>query len=80
MLVPADENKEMLKKYEELWNKIRDDCDERYMKIKFNLDDDDSPSRKTLDFCNVVIVVRSVFHEGKKYYPQVFSDKCLYKS
>ena len=79
MLVPADENKEMLKKYEELWNKIRNDYDERYMKIKFN-SDDDSPLRKTLDFCNMVIVVRSVFHEGKKYYPQVFSGKCLYKS
>ena len=24
-------------------------------------------------------LVRSVFHERNKYYPQVFLDKCLYK-
>ena len=48
-LVPTNENKEKIKKYEELWSKIRDlirsitknsdDYDEKYMKIKFNLDD-----------------------------------------
>ena len=27
----------------------------------------------------MIIVVRSVFHECKKYYPQVFLDECLYK-
>ena len=26
----------------------------------------------------VTIVIRAVFHE-KTYYPQVFSDECLYK-
>ena len=26
-----------------------------------------------------MIVVRSVFHEGNEYYPQVFFDECLYK-
>ena len=36
------------------------------------------PLRKTLELCNRIIVVRSV-HEGKKYYPKVFLDKCLYK-
>ena len=25
-------------------------------------------------------VVISVFHEGNKYYPQVFLEECLYKS
>ena len=48
-LVPTNESKEKIKKYEELWSKIRDlirsmaknsdDFDEKYMKIKFNLDD-----------------------------------------
>ena len=37
------------------------------MKIKFKLDDD-----------NMIIVVRSVFHEGNKYYHKVFLD--FYKS
>ena len=48
------------------------------MKIKFNLDDDLS-LKKTLKFYNMVIIVRSVFHEGNKYYQQVFLGKELYK-
>ena len=45
------------------------------MSIKFN-SDDNIPLKKTVDISNMVIVVRSVFHEGKKYYPQ---DEFLYK-
>ena len=37
-----------------------DDYDKKYMKIKFN-SDDDLPLKKTLKLCNMVIVVRSVF-------------------
>ena len=47
--VPTNESKEKIKKYEELWIKIRDltrsitksldDYDEKYMKIKFHSDD-----------------------------------------
>ena len=48
------------------------------MKIKFN-SDDDLPIHKTLRLYDMVIVVRSVFHEGKKYYPQVFLYGCLRK-
>ena len=49
-LVPADESKDILKKYEKLWSKIRDlirsktnnpdDYDEKYMRIKFKSDYD----------------------------------------
>ena len=38
------------------------------MKIIFN-SDDDLPSKKTLQLYNMIIVVRSIFHEGNKYYP-----------
>ena len=48
------------------------------MTIKFN-SDDDLPSNKTLDLHNMIILIRSVFHEGGKYYPQVFLDECWYK-
>ena len=48
---------------------------EKYMKIKFNLDDD-LPLNKLY---KMLIVVRSVFHEGNKYYQQVFLGKCFYK-
>ena len=48
------------------------------MKIKFNLDVD-LPPNKTPKLHNMVIVVRSVFHEGKKNCPQVSLDECLHK-
>ena len=43
------------------------------MKIKFNLDDDLSLKR-TIEFYNIIIVVRFVFDEANKYYSQVFLD------
>ena len=70
-LVPTDKSKDTLKKYEELWTKIRylirstsndsDNYDKDYMKTKFN-----SEIKKILELYNVVTVVRSVFHEGNK--------------
>ena len=48
------------------------------MKIKFN-SDDDFPLDKPLTFINSTIVVRSVFQENDKYYPQIFLDECLYE-
>ena len=79
-MVPSDESKDTPKKYDELWSKIRDliksmtdnsdNYDEKYMKIKFH--SDDLPPQKTLELYNMVIVVKSVFHKGKKCYPQIF--------
>ena len=87
-LVPAEGGEGTLKKYQELWNKIRDliisktnnsdNYDEKYMKIKFN-SDDDFPLKRTLELYNIEIVVRSVFQEDNKYYPQVFLDERSYK-
>ena len=48
------------------------------MKIKFSYNDD-LPLKKTLELYNMIIAIRSVFHEGKKYYPHVFLDECFYK-
>ena len=48
------------------------------MKIKFN-SDDNLPLDKTLRFHNLTIILRSVFQEDNKYYPQVFLDECLYE-
>ena len=69
-LVPTNENKEKIKKYEELWSKIRDlirsitknsdDYDEKYMKIKFN-SDDELPLNKTIEIPSMTIVVRVIF-------------------
>ena len=52
--------------------------DEKYMKIKFS-SDDNSPLNEILRFYNLTIVVRSVFQEDKKYYPQIFLGECLYE-
>ena len=87
-LVPSDERTDTLKKNEEPWSKIKNlirsiandkpdslkyNYDEKYMKIKFNLVDDLSLKR-TIEFYNIVIVVRFVFDEANKYYSQVFLD------
>ena len=87
-LVPTNENKEKIKKYEELWSKIKnlvrsitknsDDYDEKYMKIKFNWDDE-LPLSKTIKIHSMIIVVTAVFHKNNKYYPQVSLHECLYK-
>ena len=86
MLVLTNENKEIIKKYEEMWNKIRDlinlttknsdDCDEKCMTVKFNLEDD-LTLNKAIEIHSMVIVGRAVFHENKKYYRQVFLDEFL---
>ena len=87
-LVPTNESKEIIKKYEELWNKIRDlirsiikksdDYDVNYMKIKFD-SDDELPLNKTIKIPSMMTVVTAIFLENDKYYPQVFLDECLYK-
>ena len=48
------------------------------MKIKFN-SDDKLPLNKGIEIPSMIIVVRAVFHENNKYYPQIFLDECLYK-
>ena len=82
----TDENKESLKKYNDVFNGIRDkikeinsdECDyeKDYMKIKFN-SDDNLPLNKPLKFHNMTITIRSVFEEDGKLYPQVFLDDTL---
>ena len=74
MLVPTNESKEKIKKYEELWSKTRDlirsvtknadDYDEKYMKIKFN-SDDELPLNKTIEIPGMTIVVRAFFMKIK---------------
>ena len=82
-----DENKELLKKYNDVFNGIRDkikeidsdECDyeKDYMKIKFN--SDDLPLNKPLKFRIMTITTRSIFEEDGKLCPQVFLDDSLYE-
>ena len=48
------------------------------MKIKFN-SDDNLHLDKILKLHNLTIVVRSVFQEDNKYYPQVYLDEYSYE-
>ena len=78
-----DENKELLKKDNDVFKGIRDKIKEinsdechyenNYMKIKFNSDD------KPLKFHNITTTIRPLFKEDGKLYPQVFLDDTLYE-
>ena len=48
------------------------------MKNKFN-SDGDSPLNKPLKFHATTIIIRSVFEEGGKLYPEIYLDDCLYE-
>ena len=78
----TDKNKETLENYTELWDEIKDQIElisgnepieygKNFMKIRFE-SNDDLPLGKMLNIPLFEIVVRSVFQENKKYYPQVF--------
>ena len=85
----VDENKEILKKYTELWDGIKNKIEimnggktseygKDFMKIKFD-SDDDLPLNKQLKFPTVTIAVRSVFQDEVKFYPGIYLAECLYE-
>ena len=67
-----------------MWSKIRDlirsitknsdAYDEKYMKIKFNLDVK-LPLNKMIQIASIIIIVRAFFHENYQYYLQVSLDE-----
>ena len=85
----TDENKEVLKKYRELWYGIKNEIEtinggkkgeynKDFMKIKFNTDDN-LPLNKPLKLYLLTIIVRSIFEGDGKFYPQLYLDNCLYE-
>ena len=54
------------------------ECDKDFMRNKLS-SDDNLPLNKILKLHNMTIVIRSVFQEDGKYYPEVFLDECLYE-
>ena len=82
----TDENKEVLKKYTELWDRIKNEaeaiiggkegkCGKDFMKIKFDTDDDITLN-KHLKLHLLTVIVRSL---NSKFYLQVYLDMCLYE-
>ena len=90
----TDKNKKVLEKYRKLWDEIKSHIQtinagksgeykymkilNDYMKIKFN-SDDTLPLNNILKLHMITIIVRSVFEEDGKCYPQIFLDECLYE-
>ena len=90
----TDENKEVLKKYAELWNGIKNeieainggDCNSvekgKYVKFftktKFNMDDK-LPLNKPLKLHLLSIIIRCIPKEDGKFYPQLYLDDSLYE-
>ena len=85
----TDKNKKALEKYTRVWDEVKYhiqsinagnsiEYEKDYMKIKFS-SDSDLPLYKIPKLHNLTIIVKSVFEEDGKYYPQVFLGKCLYE-
>ena len=79
-----------MKKYAKTWSRIKGQIEKingsksreygkDYMKIKFS-SDYDLPMNEKNFFFNLTIIIRTVFEENGKYYPQIFLDECLYEA
>ena len=87
-MVSIDKNKDVLKYYAELWDNIKNIIKKRnnkpgeygkdFMKMKLN-SDNNLPLNKMLKIHNITMVIRSVFPDDGKYYPQAFLNECLYE-
>ena len=54
------------------------DYEKDYIKITFN-SDDNLPLNKPLKFHSMTMIIRSIFEEDGKLYPQVLLDDALYE-
>ena len=85
----TNENKEVFKKYRELWDGIKNEIEtinndkkgeygKDFVKIKFNTDDNlllNKPVKMHL----LTIIVRCIFEEDGKFHLQLYLDECLYE-
>ena len=82
VLGDVDKNKEVSKKYEEVWDGIkkgietinggkRVEYEKDFKNIKSEYDDD-LPMNKRITLCLLTIIIRCVFSERDKFYLQLF--------
>ena len=84
-----DKNKEVLNKYKEVWEGIKKEIEtiNGAKKIEYGKDlkkirfesNDDVALNKPIKLCLLTIIIRSVFSENGKFYPQLFLDDALYE-
>ena len=77
-----------LKKFANIWKSIRAKIEENaggivqydksYMRIKFE-SNDNSPADNIVNMHQVTIIIRSVFAQNGKFYPQLFLHDALYE-
>ena len=76
-------------KYEEVFSGVRSKIkrisggkemlyEKNYARIGVDTDGD-LPLNKPLKFSTLTIIIRCVFQEGEKLYPQIYLDECLYE-
>ena len=89
VLDEIDESKEVLNKYKEVRERIKKEietinggekieCGKDFQKIRFE-SNDDLPLNRPIKLSFLTIVIRSVFSENSKFYPQLFLDDALYE-
>ena len=89
VLNDVDENKEVSKKYEEVWDGIKKDIEtinggERveygkdFYKIEFE-SNDDLPMNKPIKLRLLTIIIKCFFSESGKFSPQLFLNDALYE-
>ena len=77
------------KKYEEVWDGIKKDIEtinggkrveygKDFIKVRFE-SNDDLPMNKPIKLRLLTIIIRCVFSEDGKFYPQLFLDDALYE-
>ena len=82
-------NKEVLKKYEQVWEgiekeiettnsgeKIESGKDSKKIRFEYN---DDLPLNEPIKIRLLTIIIRSVLSENGKFYPQLLLDDALYE-
>ena len=89
VLDDIDENKEVLNKYEEIWEGIKKEIEtiNGGIEIEYGKDlkiirfesNDDLLLNKPIKLRLLTIIIRFVFSENGKFYPQLFLDDALYK-
>ena len=79
----------MLRYFTEIWNEIKEKIElisnnkvnkylKDFMKIKFE-SDDDLPLGEVLNIPVCVLIIRGVFKEDSKYYPQILLYEYFYE-
>ena len=79
---------DVLRKFENVWKSIRAkieentggnvNYDKNYMRIKFQ-SNDNLPTDNIVNMHQVTTIIKSVFAQNGKFYPQLFSDYALYE-